>query len=91
VVSVDQERALAMLERGEIAAAVMVSGKPVSPLGHACASGRPCCISSSARRSGPKLFEDFQGWRVGEGKVQAEPAAAARDEPVSIEAAEPSQ
>ncbi len=32
MVPVEQERALAMLERGEIAAAVVVSGKPVDPL-----------------------------------------------------------
>jgi TRAP-type uncharacterized transport system substrate-binding protein len=32
VVSADQERALALLERGEIAVAVMVSGKPLTPL-----------------------------------------------------------
>ena len=226
VVSVDQERALAMLERGEIAAAVMVSGKPVAPLGRVeradnasefrllgvppvpqlLESYRPARLAhddypglippdeavdtisvrsvmavfnwpansdryarvarfidsffpgvgnlqaagyrhakwrevdiradvpgwtrlkaaddwlrrhpvAAPRRGDPelarafeaflrerapqlhqqlgdaeraKLFEDFQGWRVGEAKVQAEPAAA-RDEPVSIEAAEPAR
>lgn len=64
VVSVDQDRALAMLERGEIAAAVIVSGKPVGPLDRIARGETPSGFHLLSVPPVPQLLETYRPARL---------------------------